>query len=263
MSKKRKRVFELTLTSILGAVIMVLSLVPQLGFITIAPGITVTIVHIPVIIGIFLLNMSNSLLLGFLFGLGSLIAALSNSEPFNQAFINPLVSIVPRVIFAYLTVYLVRAFKLLNNSPKGKTLMFVMVSVITSFAFLFGIDNALKLITPEHFSNVAKVSRPITLLFIFIFIGLYYYVAFKKKSHVTYIPSVFIISTVIHTIVVLTAVFIVRPKVFFDTFGENQSVLGIIFMIAMVNGLIEAIVAAIIGTPIAIATTNYLEGDRE
>jgi len=83
---KKNSIQELTLASVFAAIILVMIFVPQLGFITLTPFVSVTIVHIPVLIGVFLLPKRYGILLGLLFGIGSWIRSFTPMGPLDTAF---------------------------------------------------------------------------------------------------------------------------------------------------------------------------------
>jgi uncharacterized membrane protein len=66
------------------------------------------------------------------------------------------------------------------------------------------------------------------------------------------IPSTFLIATVFHTVVVLGAL-VIFEKAFIEQYIPSSELLGFIYTVAVSNGLIEAILAVLIGTPIVIA----------
>src|SRR5690554_1918063 len=99
---ERNDVFELVLTSVFVALIFLMGLIPQLGYITLAPFVSVTLVHIPVLINIFIVKPKYSWLIALSFGLSSLIASyMYATNPVDLAFRNPLISVVPRVLFGF------------------------------------------------------------------------------------------------------------------------------------------------------------------
>jgi len=112
-----KRVLEITTAGVFGAIILFLSLVPApwgltWGFFRVSAGVEITIIHIPVIIGGIFGGKRVAITLGFIFGLGSLLAALIYGGLFSVFFLNPLVSILPRMLFGYF-IYLF--YKLLKD----------------------------------------------------------------------------------------------------------------------------------------------------
>ena len=114
---RNKKVIELTYLSVFIAIMFVMAWVPFLGFIPLGFA-SVTIIHIPVLIAIFVLGEKLGIITGLTFGLLSwLIAAFRPTQPLDPFFVNPLISVLPRLLFAILAVffylYLRRLFK--NN----------------------------------------------------------------------------------------------------------------------------------------------------
>lgn len=104
MTNTRTR--EIALIAIFGGIILFMSLVPApwglpWGYIPIKP-VEATIIHIPVIIGAIFGGKRVAIALGLFFGVGSLLAALIYAPVTAPLFYNPLVSILPRVLFGYL-----------------------------------------------------------------------------------------------------------------------------------------------------------------
>ncbi len=304
---KKNDMRSLTLTAVFAAIIMLMSLIPQIGFVTIFPGVSVTLVHIPVLIGVFLLPKKYSWYLGLFFGLGSLIAsALYAATPFDYAFIYPWISVLPRILFVVAAAYIYDGFKWLFTKFKdARVFSFSLIALITLFALFFGIraithnvayndyttaqtelaqieaslagddlnfgeranlmiDQAqLQLQMPQILSDaeayeasLSGYTIPLSLVLATVFIGLYFNFIVKDREEFNIYPSAIIISTLAHTVLVLGAVVIFRPGLFYDTFGTSQSVLTILYSIAAANGLIEALVATVIGVPIIMGLKN-------
>ncbi len=98
---KNKQVYDITLIAVFTALIVVLASVPMLGFITIGV-VSLTIVHIPVLIGGVFGGRKVALSLGVVFGISSLIVALTRPvTPVDLLFQNPLISVVPRMLFGW------------------------------------------------------------------------------------------------------------------------------------------------------------------
>ncbi|MCH3908876.1 MAG: ECF transporter S component [Bacilli bacterium] len=106
---------DIAVNAIFFAIILVMGFVPQVGYITIIPGLSLTLLHIPVLIGSYLYGWKKGALLGLLFGVTSWIEALLNPTGFNAFFIYPWVSILPRVLFGILSGLF---FQLLRKTPK-------------------------------------------------------------------------------------------------------------------------------------------------
>lgn len=290
---KRKNMFEFVLTALFGSIILVLSLIPSIGYIMIFPGVSVTIIHIPVLIGAAFLKLKNTVVLGLFFGIGSLLVALMYaSQPFDLAFRNPLISILPRILFAVAAFYIFKLFNYIFSRKNGNIILVTLLSIITVFAVFLGsrsisnkiiynkynteyqvlqgmtdpdiieqqtiIVNELRVIADAKNASTNKILNPILIVISIGIVGLYIYLIIYKKSKNVNIPSSMIVATLIHTVLVLFTVWIIKPSDFYSTFN-NDFILKTIFLLAALNGTIEALMAAIIGTPIAVAVKNRLE----
>jgi uncharacterized membrane protein len=100
MMSTRKRIRTITVYAFLIAMLAMMGFVPFLGFISFNT-VSVTIMHIPVLIGAYILKGKSGFILGFTFGTISFLVALSAVAPgpTDLLFINPLISILPRVAF--------------------------------------------------------------------------------------------------------------------------------------------------------------------
>lgn len=112
-TKKKIGIRDLTIVAVLAAISIVLSLTP-LGFIPIGP-IKATTMHIPVIVGGIVRGPLVGGLVGLLFGVTSMIQAVTRPTPFSFVFYNPIVAIVPRVLIGIVAHYV---YKLLAEKLK-------------------------------------------------------------------------------------------------------------------------------------------------
>lgn len=111
-----KKTRDMVYYGMIMSIIIVMSLVPFLGFIQIPP-IAITLVHIPVIIGAILFGWKAGLLFSLTFGLSSLFIAMTRgATPLDLLFINPLVSVLPRLIFGALIYPIYRLFERIQPS---------------------------------------------------------------------------------------------------------------------------------------------------
>ena len=102
---KNVNVRKMAIIGVLSAVSIMMSMIPGIGYIPIGPT-NATIMHIPVIIGSIIEGPIVGATVGFIFGLTSLIKALTQPTITSFAFINPLVSILPRVLIGVLAYYI-------------------------------------------------------------------------------------------------------------------------------------------------------------
>ena len=97
---RNEQIKKIAFTGIIIGLIIVMSFT-MLGFITISSGASITLVHIPVLIGSIVLGKKYGAILGLIFGVCSLILAFMNIAT-NAPFTNPLVSILPRILFGFM-----------------------------------------------------------------------------------------------------------------------------------------------------------------
>lgn len=254
---KKNAIFELTLTSVFAGIILLMSLVPQLGYITIVPGASLTLVHIVVFVGIFILPLKYALVLGAVHGSGSMFAAFIYAQsPLDLAFQLPWISVLPRVLTALAAFYIFKGLKKLATWEKhGKKVIFFIVGLVTIFAFFYGsraiVNTAIIDVVQQQ--RVFSIVAPIALLLSALFLTGYYNFVNKQKEDNILIPSAFVLATISHTILVLGTVAIFSPSLFSGTFSE---IIELIYSVAMLNGFAEALIAVLIGTPIYLALQN-------
>lgn len=99
---KQTNVFQITILSMFLAILIAQTFIPMLGYIPLGP-IDVTIVHITVILVAVLFGPKMGSILGATWGLLSLIRAYMQPTPFNIVFLNPAISVLPRLIVGFLS----------------------------------------------------------------------------------------------------------------------------------------------------------------
>ena len=123
---------KLTLTGAFSALVIVLG-ITKLGLIPIGATASITILHIPVILICMLAGLPEGLFVGLVFGCLSLIqAAMSPSGDLDPFFVNPLVSVLPRMLIAVIAWGLWKALNLIPHMPK--TLAAAVTGFITTVA---------------------------------------------------------------------------------------------------------------------------------
>ena len=94
----QNRTRKIVVTAVLSAITIVLGLLPFGGYIPFA-GISITILTIPVIIGAILEGPIVGAGIGLIFGLTSMYqAATAPKSPLDPLFVNPLLSVLPRML---------------------------------------------------------------------------------------------------------------------------------------------------------------------
>ncbi|MBR5646504.1 MAG: ECF transporter S component [Treponema sp.] len=106
---------KIALTAALSALIIVLG-ITKLGLIPLGPAASITILHVPIILAACLAGLPSALFTGAVFGIMSLIqAAMSPSGVLDPLFVNPLISVLPRILLGLIAWAL---WKLFNSIPK-------------------------------------------------------------------------------------------------------------------------------------------------
>ena len=109
---------KLTLTGAFSALVIVLG-ITKLGFITLGAAASITILHIPVILICMLAGLPEGLFARATFGILSLIqAAMSPSGVLDPFFVNPLCSVLPRMLIAVIAWALWNALNSVPRMPK-------------------------------------------------------------------------------------------------------------------------------------------------
>ena len=109
---------KLALAGAFSALIIVLSLT-NLGFISFSPVVSITILQIPVILCATMAGLPAGLFAGFVMGMMSLIkAAMSPSGILDPFFVNPMSSVLPRMLLGLVAWGLWRVLNLIPRMPK-------------------------------------------------------------------------------------------------------------------------------------------------
>ncbi|MBC2396949.1 ECF transporter S component [Clostridium tetanomorphum] len=126
--------------------------VSGLGFIPIPP-VKATIMHIPVIIGSILEGPVVGGMIGLIFGLFSVIQAMTNPTPLFFVFINPVVSVLPRILIGIVSYYC-------YNMIRGKhtSIKIGIGAAIGSLTNTFGVLGLMYLLYVERYAKVFNIS---------------------------------------------------------------------------------------------------------
>ena len=123
---------KLALAGAFSALIIVLSLT-NLGFISFSPVVSITILQIPVILCATMAGLPAGLFAGFVMGMMSLIkATMSPSGSLDPFFVNPMCSVLPRMLLGLVAWGLWRVLNLIPSMPK--TLSAAVTGFVATFA---------------------------------------------------------------------------------------------------------------------------------
>ena len=127
---KQKRNRMLAGTAALSALTVIFSFT-RLGMIPWFSGASITICHIPAILAAILFGLPSGLIVGGVFGVSSLILAATQGTGLDVFFVNPLVSVLPRLTLP-VVVYLLNSM-FVKISEKNEKCPYIIGVGITAF----------------------------------------------------------------------------------------------------------------------------------
>lgn len=214
------------------AIIAIMSYVPFLGYIT-TGGISITTLHVPLIIGAVALGKNRGAILGLSFGIFNLIKAYTSGTPEALIFMNPMISVLPRLLAGY-CIGLFFEFMNKFENKKGETateklfyvIALLVIATITAFYGVYGLA----------ISIIAAV--------------LCYFLLkkFKGKFKLS-VLLISIVGTLIHTCLVLICIGIFGASNSLVNIGAN--IIAIFQTILLINVVFEVLISVLI-TPIVI-----------
>ena len=156
MSSKRKMsTRKLTITGMMIAVTVILSYTP-LGIIPLQP-VSATIVHIPTIIIALLEGPLVGGIVGASFGISSMLQAITRpTSIFSPCFMNPIVSVLPRICIGVVAAY---SYKGLMTVTKNNTISAIIASAVGSLTNTLGAMGLIYFIYVESMTENRYSSR--------------------------------------------------------------------------------------------------------
>jgi uncharacterized membrane protein len=146
---------QMTVVGMLSAVSVVLGLTGY-GFIQL-PIAKATILHVPVIIGAILEGPVVGATIGLIFGLFSIFQNLTAPSLLSFAFLNPLVSVLPRMLIGIVSYYCYKAVIVRNDSFK------VGIGAIAgSLINTFGVLSMIYFLYAERYAQANGISSEMT-----------------------------------------------------------------------------------------------------
>lgn len=242
-SKKSFDIRKLTIIGVLGAISIVLGMTP-LGFIPVGPT-RATIMHIPVIIGAIIEGPIVGALVGLIFGLFSIYQAITAPTPVSFVFLNPIVSVLPRILIGITAYY---TYKGLNSLGSKKTIgllyaIWAAIIIYLSRGIYLSVVN---------YTSIWPLLMNVGLLVLTI--GMVYLTAVKFKDKALDIVIATIVGTLTNTVGVLTMIYVFFGERFVEALGQDVEVARrIIVGIGITNGIPESIIAIIIVTSVVSA----------
>ena len=248
---------ELVLTGLFTAIIIIMAFTP-LGYIPLVV-INATIIHIPVILGSLFCGPKKGAFLGFVFGFTSCLKATIVGGTLSSFVFSPVlaaslvgtsgifkslfIAFVPRILVGVIPYFVYIGIKKVLASEK-KNLWGTVLNVLMSVFLAFGVYAFLGKMS-ESLSQAAALGIGIAVgAVVFIVVEA---VFIRKSTQV--IPFVYagVAGAMTNTLLVIGSIFVLYKDAYADAIGvAGNAVLGVITGVISFNGVIEAIVAAII-----------------
>lgn len=239
------------------AIIIIMAFTP-LGYIPLVV-INATIIHIPVILGSLFCGPKKGAFLGFVFGFTSCLKATIVGGTLSSFVFSPVlaaslvgtsgifkslfIAFVPRILVGVIPYFVYIGIKKVLASEK-KNLWGTVLNVLMSVFLAFGVYAFLGKMS-ESLSQAAALGIGIAVgAVVFIVVEA---VFIRKSTQV--IPFVYagVAGAMTNTLLVMGSIFVLYKDAYADAIGvAGNAVLGVITGVISFNGVIEAIVAAII-----------------
>lgn len=261
---KNEKTYELVLTALFTAIIVIMAFTP-LGYIPLVV-INATIIHIPVILGALFLGPKKGAFLGFVFGFTSFINNTVKAVTASAFVFSPVVAysyvgvsgifkslyicFVPRILVGvvpYFVWLLIRRI-VKGENKAGK----VAVDLIASVILFVSLRAFLMRLLPETLSAVVctaiGAAAGMALMAVLTVAGR------KKASANIALSYAGLAGAFTNTLFVMSGIFILYKDAYAQAVGvAGTAVLDVIMGVVTFNGIVEAVVAAIIVTGVGMA----------
>ena len=264
---KNEKTYELVLTALFTAIIVIMAFTP-LGYIPLVV-INATIIHIPVILGALFLGPKKGAFLGFVFGLTSFInntfkAATASAFVFSPVlaynidgvagvFKSLYICFVPRILVGVVPYFI---YMLIRRVVKGEQKTGkIVVDMLASLILFISVRAFLIRLFPEALSAV--VCTLIGLVAGLVLMAVLTFTSSNKGSANIALAYAGLAGAFTNTLLVMSGIYILYKDAYaqaVDVAGE--AVIDVIMGVVTFNGVVEAVVAAIIAAGVGIALTR-------
>ncbi|MBP3476145.1 MAG: ECF transporter S component [Lachnospiraceae bacterium] len=264
---KNEKTYELVLTALFTAIIVIMAFTP-LGYIPLVV-INATIIHIPVILGALFLGPKKGAFLGFVFGLTSFInntfkAATASAFVFSPVLAYNVVGVsgifkslyicfVPRILVGVIPYFI---YILIRKVVKGEQKTGrIVVDALASVILFISVRAFLIRLFPEALS--ALVCTLIGLVTGVVLMAVLTVTGSKKGSANIALAYAGLAGAFTNTLFVMSGIFILYKDAYAQAVGvAGEAVLDVIMGVVTFNGVVEAVVAAIIVAGVGFALTR-------
>lgn len=255
--KNESWVLELVLTALFSAIVVVMALTP-LGYIPLVV-INATTIHIPVIIASLFLGPKKGGFVGGVFGLTSCLKSTLTPSSLSAFVFSPVIAasvvgpvgilkslfiaFVPRILIGVVPYFVYKLVKKAISSEK-KMVWGSLINLVVSFIIGFGVKAFLAKMIEALPAATTIVIGLVVGVVVFVVIELLF---MKKDAKSLGLVAAGISGAMTNTLLVMGGIFVLYKDAYANAVGvAGDALMGFIGGIISFNGVIEAIVAAII-----------------
>ncbi len=261
---KKEQTYDLVLTALFTAIIVIMAYTP-LGYIPLGV-INATIIHIPVILGALFLGPKKGAFLGFVFGFTSFLKNTLSPATLSAFVFSPVIAgsqfgfsgvlrsayicFVPRILVGVVPYFVFLLIKKVT-ADKNKTGL-IATNAIAAIVLLFGIYAFLGKVMGENANDSLNVIIAVACAAAF-YVGMYLLTLQKNSSAIRYVYAG-LTGAFTNTLLVMSGIYILYKEPYAEATGKAvDALLDVILGIVSFNGVVEAIVAAVIITAVGMA----------
>ena len=245
--------YELVLTALFTAIIVVMAFTP-LGFIPLVV-INATIIHIPVILGAIFCGPKKGAFLGFVFGLTSFIKNTLMPTSMSAFVFSPILAssidgaagvvkstiicFVPRILVGIIPYFVYRGIVKLTTSSHAKAAKAISNLVMVGIHAFFA-----KMLTTDSKEMIGWIAGAAAAVIYFTVVEL---TGRKKDGRFLGYVYAGVTGALTNTLLVMPMIYIFYKEAYANALSiEPGAVMGVILGVISFNGIIEAIVAAVL-----------------
>lgn len=261
---KNEKTYELVLTALFTAIIIIMAFTP-LGYIPLVV-INATVIHIPVILGALFLGPKKGAFLGFVFGLTSFInntfkAVTASAFVFSPVLAADVIGIsgvfkslyicfVPRILVGIIPYFV---YILIRNLLKSEQKVWrVVINAVVSLILFISIRAFLSNLIQNGKGGVIGTVVGL-ILGIALFVVLTFF-ARKKAAASVALAYAGLTGAFTNTLFVMSGIYILYKDAYAQALGiAGDAVIDVIMGVVSFNGIVEAVVAAILIAGVGLA----------
>lgn len=156
IKKQKFGIRQLVIIGMLSGISIFMGLT-GLGFIPL-PFMKATIMHVPVIIGAIIEGPIVGMMVGLVFGLFSMYQAATAPVLLSPFFLNPIVSLLPRVLIGLVAYYIYKFFK---NKLKNESISVGIAAVLGTLTNTIGVLGLIYILYLNQYANLMGISQEV------------------------------------------------------------------------------------------------------